>query len=566
MQIRRPPVTEWTFSVFVIRDLLADALLEGTRAGHPGFTMQAAEPLTPERRLSSSLLWQLAAVCLIILGCKLWLISTYSSPLPFLDQWKGEGTQVLHPWMRGDLRVDQLFQPFNQHRIVLSRLLVASLFTLNTGQWDSQVCMVFDAILHASCAFILGALLIPRLVLAARLPILGALLVLFGLPFDWQNTLWGFQSQFYFLIFFTIVTIWGLAWHAAGSAKWWCGIVAGVLACLSLGSGGLAGFAVAGWLGVKFLLQAELRRRRGNWATLTAALAVGALGFALYTPAEAESLASFRAPTAAGFLSSFALHLGWPHTASPLLAVLSYAPMGTLLWLRNRRCGGDRSDDADDFLFPLGIWVALQAVALAWSRNHAMSSVISRYMDLLALGALVDFCCLFRIAALVRWSRRATVACGVAWSLIALAGLVPLIQRNFRLDLPSLRQIHRIQAAAVRQFLITDRIADLGGKPVFGLPPADLDLLAGLLRDPLIQNALPTGLGIRRVPAPPGPLSALSRLMIDGWGLVLGSGAMLLLLATIREWIGLRRAATPKSMDGGKARIAGAGTAVFRGS
>ena len=266
----------------------------------------------------------------------------------------------------------------------------------------------------------------------------------------------------------------------------------------------------------------ESRRCRGNWVTLGAALALGGLGFSLYSPATAESLAAFKAPTAAAFLRSFAVHLGWPHSASPLFSLLAYAPLGTLLWLRVRRRSGHGDHSIDDFLFPLGIWVALQAAALAWSRNHAMTSVISRYMDLLALGALVNFCCLFRIAPMLRWPRRTRIACGTAWSLIALAGLAPVLQRNVHLDLPSLKQIHHLQAAAVRQFLSTDREADLGGKRVFGLPPADLQLLAELLRDPLIQNALPTGLGIRRVAVAPGPLSTASRAMIDGWGLLLG--------------------------------------------
>ena len=506
--------------------------------------MNPPPPTAPARRLSGSILWQLAALCLVILGAKLWLIGSYSSPLPFLDQWKGEGAQLLRPWMQGGLRVGDLFAPFNEHRILPGRLLALALFEANARQWDAQVEMVAGAVLHAACAFVLGAVLVGCLGPTRKGPVFGALLVLFGLPFDWQNTLWGFQTQFYFLILFTLLTFWGLGGHPAGSARWWVGAAAGLLACLSMGSGGFAGLALAAWLGARFLLQAEARHRRGDWVTLGVALALGALGFALYTPPTAASLTAMHVQSPGAFLHGFGLHLSWPLSASPFLALLTFAPFATLLVMRLRELRRDAIGAAgasvEEFLFPLGIWVVLQAAALAYSRSHAMASVISRYMDLLALGALVNFCSLLRLTA--HRPRRMTIACAVVWSALAIAGLVPLLQRNLRLDLPSLKQIHRVQAGAVRQFLTTDRIADLGGKPVFGLPPADLDLLADLLRDPVIQAILPTGLGVRRVLVPPGPLSTASQALAGGWELPLGSGVLILLLVSISDALARRRA------------------------
>lgn len=513
-------------------------------------------PTASSRQPSRSLLWPLAGLLLIIIGCKLWLVASFSSPLPFLDQWKGEGAEVLRPWMKGDLRADDLVAPFNEHRILPTRLLTLGLFAGNAGQWDAQVAMVVNAGLHALCAAVLGAILVTRLGAHRQWPVLGVLLVLFCLPFNWQNTLWGFQSQFYFLILFTLVTFWGLASHVAGTARWWCGAGAGLLACLSMGSGGLAGIALAAWLGTKLLLFPEDRRQRGNWATLALAIALGALSFALYTPPKVESLAAMHAKSAGAFLHGLAVHLGWPNSASPFFAVLAWAPLGVLWWCRWRdrrhRIAGDSDAAIDDFLFPLGIWVMLQAAALAWSRNHPMTSVISRYMDLLALGALVNFCCLLHLGSRLpstQWMRRALLAGGIIWLAVAAAGLVPLLQRNFRLDLPGLHRIQHLQAAAIRQFLSSGRAEDLGGKPVFGLPPADLILLADLLRDPLIQNALPTGLGVRRAPAPDGPLTAASRVIFDAWGLLLGSGAAILLHSSIHQLRSRRRSRSAVAQD-----------------
>src|SRR4051812_41152519 len=91
---------------------------------------------------------KLLAVFLIIFGAKLVLISLYSSPLPFFDQWQGEGKTLLLPWVEGRLGWRDLFVPHNDHRIFWTRLLVLGLFQLNQ-QWDTQLEMVVAAALHA---------------------------------------------------------------------------------------------------------------------------------------------------------------------------------------------------------------------------------------------------------------------------------------------------------------------------------------------------------------------------------------------------------------------------------
>jgi hypothetical protein len=168
-------------------------------------------------------------------------------------------------------------------------------------------------------------------------------------------------------------------------------------------------------------------------------------------------------------------------------------------------------------------------------------------MDVLALGCLVNFCCLLQLVSLaagtsaLRWQRHAAIMCAIVWSGLTLAGLTQLIDRNIRVDLPGLRQVQRAQIRAIRQFLITNQIADLGGKRTFGLSPADLELLAELLRDPVIQEILPTGIGVRRVPVPTGPLSAASRALADVWALVLAAGGLVWILAIASGFSGWRR-------------------------
>jgi hypothetical protein len=48
--------------------------------------------------------------------------------------------------------------------------------------------------------------------------------ILFVLPFGWENTLAGFQAQFYFVLFFSLISLWLLVTQSPFSSKWWIGL------------------------------------------------------------------------------------------------------------------------------------------------------------------------------------------------------------------------------------------------------------------------------------------------------------------------------------------------------
>src|SRR5690606_21163446 len=109
------------------------------------------------------------------------------------------------------------------------------------------------------------------------------------------------------------------------------------------------GLAVALWLGVKLLLYPGLRRQRGTWITVALSAAFFALSLALYRPPPAESLAVLHATSAGSFVRAFLIHLSWPNNASPLFAILTYAPLTLLLWCRWRdRAAESTHSSVDD--------------------------------------------------------------------------------------------------------------------------------------------------------------------------------------------------------------------------
>ncbi len=472
---------------------------------------------------------KLVGLLLVVVGCKAALIGAYSSPLPFLDQWEGEAETLLKPWAEGRGRLADLFASHNEHRIVPTKALTLLLFWWNDAQWDAQVEMLAGAAVHALCA---GALfLILRECCCRPVAASGATpsrrdenlllcvcLPLFCLPFGWQNTLWGFQSQFYFAILFAVLTIWGLGSHSPRAARWWLGLGSGLAGGISLAAGVVAPACVFLWRIFCAVFQTQNRaQRRDGLVTVAAAGLLTLLGIAL--PDPSQGAAANHARSAGEFFASFLGRLAWPNFHFLPGAALLFAPW---VWLLIRRLRARAPHlAADAFLLPLGAWVILQMALLAYARGRAFSDgsllrhlFISRYMDFSSLGVLGNF------AALLLWLRepasRAPVrfakwALGVAWAICVIWGLQDLTQLDFRRLLPEERRGALQRLVNVRSYILTHDAGHLARVHPGQVPLADRQRLINDLEDPTIRAMLPAAV------CPPLELRAAAQ---EGFALV----------------------------------------------
>jgi hypothetical protein len=435
--------------------------------------------------------WSTAAkvlgMFLLILGSKFLVLRLCSSPLPVFDQWQAEGQYLLRPWLHGELHFGALFAPWAQHRILWTRLLALGLFRLN-GQWDTQVEAIAAAFVHASTAVLLGVILVRRLGRAREDAILLCLLLLFGLPFAQEDTLsGGFASQYYTLLLFAVVAIWGLASHRPGAVGWWIGAAGAILAWFSVATGGLAALAVAAWMGL------SLARREGvpreNSVTLGIALAIGAGGLCLSIGVGQQSTLEPRSLDE--LLIRFAGLLGWPNPTA-WAAPIAYAPFAWLVWrlLRGRRSTGR----AEAFLVPLGIFALLNTAALAYARNRYGGLAVSRYMDFLSLGAVVNFGCLLLLFARETDAPRVRARLAlltVAWVGAMGFGLCRLTTGNIADDLPFVKTCGEQEVENVAAFVGRPDIESFVGKDPNEIMCEQPRLAAELLEDPMMLQILP---------------------------------------------------------------------------
>jgi hypothetical protein len=429
---------------------------------------------------------RLAGLFAIVLAAKLALIGHFGSPVPFWDQWDGEARALFIPVQEGRLHTASLFDAHCEHRIVCTRVLVLGLLKLNT-LWDPKLEMVAQAFLHSGCIVLLLGLCGRQLSgTRARLLFTGFAMLVFLIPFGWENTLWGFQSQFYFVMLWGLLGLFGCWRHATLSAGWWLGILFFGLGLLSM-AGGLLAPAVACGLMVLRCLQDRHDWRRQLAGILVLTLVVGA-GFLLVKHIPAHDV--LKAKSLHHFTKTLFLISSWPVKIATL-APLFQAPLLLLIaWaLLTRR----PATGAAWFLISLGLWGFAQSMAIAYGRAEGHNA--SRYSDNFTVTLVVGFACLLHLhGSLTGRLRRYLLLFGGIWLIVVMGGFIAAVPKHVAARIQSRYAESLVQEDHVRAFLASGDIADLPEQPVMQIPYPQANTLATALNNPALRDILPTGI------------------------------------------------------------------------
>ncbi|HVH28785.1 MAG TPA: hypothetical protein VM818_18610 [Vicinamibacterales bacterium] len=435
--------------------------------------------------------WQaalgLAMLFLVVFCAKLLLMRSNPVTVPYWDQWDGEGAAIFVPFNDGTLSWQSMFALHNEHRIFFSRLLALGLLTAN-GQWDPRLEQVVNAALHSLTAVLVAALLWTASERRYLEPLLVVCAITFALPFGWENTLAGFQSAFYFLLLFSVLALGLTTTSRPGTARWWLGWLCAACSLVTAAGGLLTPLAIAG---VTLL---TIAKDRQEWphalVNVGAAAVVLALGVALMSPAL-EYHAALKAQSATAFRLAIAHNLAWPWIDQALSSLVMWLPLAALLATAFRQAPITRLEQV---AVGLGLWVVLNAAAIAYGRGAGGGLPAIRYMDFLSLGFLANLAALVSLVARPRpltFTRRLALGALVGWLLFAMVGLDRLVSRAMT-DLSISRQYAANQASNVRRFLMTgDLDTLLSQAALVELPYPDPKRLATLLQDPYIRRILP---------------------------------------------------------------------------
>jgi len=432
---------------------------------------------------------------LLVLGGKLWLVRCYGNAIPFWDQWDAEAG-LLKKYLEGNLHFNDLIAPQNEHPLLFPRLQVWALFWLNE-QWDHLVEMTANAALNALMAVAFAGCLFRFFERRDRVLIILALGLYFTLPYSWENSLMSFNG-FAALLFFSMAGLVGVINGKCFSPGWWGGVVCLMLACLTTASGGMASIAVIGLIGLR-RLHDRRRPAPGDLALAVLCLLIFAFGWHLkgYNPAH-EVLKSH---SVSEFFVMLGRCLAWPLIKAPILGLVMYLPLTALLVVYVLPAEITKTFNlprpAFELLLGIGIWLSLQIAVTAYARGAGNLLPASRYMDILALGVMVNLLAvilMFRLQPVQTRGHRAVVAIGAGWLAVATVGLILITVRNFKVELPAKRNASLIEVKNVREYVFTGDIKHLKNKPRLDIPYPSPERLASLLDDPTIRAILPSNI------------------------------------------------------------------------
>ncbi len=427
-----------------------------------------------------------SAFAIILFGIKLWLIGSYGNATPFWDQWDAEAANLYEPFLEGTLTWTELFSIHNEHRIFTTRLLSLALLVVNEI-WNPLLQMVINAVLHI-IAIGLGIVLLTHVVGRKHFPILLAFsLLLFGIPYAWENTLAGFQSQFYFVLLFSVACLWLTVTQSPLSIRWWGGIVCAVLAFLSLASGILA-LAAAALVGL--ILYLTGLRKTCKQLLGVVILAGMFIAGVMLTP-SLDYHASLKAVSLYQFFIALMDTQSWPFSPSFFSILARNFPalcfVGVMLWKP------PPANDRKWFLLALILWFLGQACSIAYGR--AGGHLASRYLDLFAIVILVNFVCLISILQDYMSNRYGWALFGKSiWVITIMVSLGSYAGKYIPNELSTKRDTGIAQEINTKNYLATGDINYLKDKPSLHVPYPVPEQLASILALPGISEILPANI------------------------------------------------------------------------
>jgi hypothetical protein len=431
---------------------------------------------------------KLFAAALIILGARLWVINNFGSSVPYWDQWNTPAAFLFLPWFNDTLIWSDLFAPHNEHRVFFTRILDLLLLFLNEKQWDPLFGMLFNALLFSFIAVILILMLNSLLGNRVQNLILFSVTLLWSIPSAWESILGSFNSQYYFMFLFSLITLWGLL-NNNFSFKWWIGVIFAIAAIFTMASGF---FILLVLIVIQlYLIIIDIGNRKKHLPTLIISITI--IGFSLMLIVRVPHHEVLIVKNIGEFLLAFGKTLAWPWVKTPWLSLVLYLPflifVFRILWLRKKPSQGEL------FVLALGGWVILQSAATAYARGAGGVGPTSRYMDLIVVGIIVNLLAFhFIIQASQDLHSRIksflkTLAC--LWKPLVILGIAWLTVMETWPDMQQKRVQSIEQLKNTHEFIRTGELSVLQNKPFLDIPYPVPERLAGLLAEPQLRKILP---------------------------------------------------------------------------
>lgn len=300
------------------------------------------------------------AYFIFIYSLKYLIIENYAVNVPFGDQWDSEAFYLYKPYIENNLHFYDFFSQHNEHRIFCTRVLNLLIYILNNNKWDTILTMKVQALILC---------LIPTFLLFHYLKYnknysyftIIFFIIIFTLPIGYENLLWGFQSQFYFMIFFSIISFYLATSPVISLKKIIFILVLCLLSYLNIASGFITSIIVSFIFYFRFI-----KTRKNNFLIYSILLFIeGSLFFIFIIPVKAHLF--LKSQNFSNFIDSLDLILQWPFKEFRIMFILLWIPLVGFLF--NHIVNYKKIKIYNIFYISILIWVIIQLFGISYARG-----------------------------------------------------------------------------------------------------------------------------------------------------------------------------------------------------
>lgn len=436
----------------------------------------------------------LIAVGLILFGLKLMVIRYFGNPTPFWDQWDAEAAGLYKPFLDKTLSLGDLFKAHNEHRISTTRIISLLMLEVN-GIWNPILQMIINAIMHVTSILLLVVTAVKAIRRKNLIALLIFSLVFFSIPYGWENTLAGFQSSFYLVILFSILSLWLTITSSVFSRKWWTGLSCGFLAFFSLASGVFTMISIAA-IYLIICISRGISRGESNKKYLLIGvfcLSLSLIGV-LLTP-NVDHHSELKASSVSQFIISFTEIFSWPLPPHMFSSIFRNLP--SFLFLVTILLKRPMATDKKWFITGLVFWSAGIGLSIAYGR--AVGSMSPRYLDLYIFSIFANFICLLSLINEPSNKHKSLIFLLIIWILAITSSLFGYSINTVPAQVSEKKNSSIVQERNLKGYIYSGDKKTLYQKSKLDIPYPSPDRLSLLVDDATIQNILPSNLR-RRIP------------------------------------------------------------------
>ncbi|TGN08049.1 hypothetical protein [Leptospira ilyithenensis] len=426
-------------------------------------------------------------VFFLVWSIRLLWIGLYGVDVPFWDQWDGEADSIYLPILRGDYDLKHLISQHNEHRIFFTRILSIVIFLLN-GHWNTVLVMQIQAMIPGAIAGFLAQTFwkINRSYSACL-----GIAVYFAAPLGTENMLWGFQSQFYFMVLFSVISIYYSSFGESNRKFVLSAFVFSVFAFFNIASGALVAFVISVVSCLKLIFGLSEDKKKTILISISFLLLFVFEIFFTKLPSGHEELHASDYHT---YLNSLSLYMGWPGINKIGFGYYIHGFTFSLFFIILIFKREKLKNPYVQYLISLQIWIYAQILLLVYARGGGSeANIANRYLDILSLGPLFTF---FILICLLN-RKRIILFANLSFLLLSIVFTNRVIREGF-IERASLF----LQREKMLSVLVTAKRMEakekgsslpflLAKTPVLELPYPDATRLHMLLTDPLFDKMMP---------------------------------------------------------------------------